>query len=265
MIKLYSAACGYSNSNSGDECSREIIERLFNWEVEVESEQTKLVECHLVAAGSIAQEIPPYYEGAVWGTGLMFGHLTVDTPQAKVVAVRGHRTRNRWPQAKNAAFGDPGLLVDRAYPELKDIPKRYKVGVIPHYVDFQNMGLREWLRNNRETTVGIDICGRLYDVLRTINECEYILSSSLHGLVFADSYGIPNSWIYLSPGISGGCFKYHDYYSVFGIEEPAALPFGVSSKVSDILAQVENYSRPGLEGIKDGLIQAWPFWKSNLK
>ena len=49
--------------------------------------------------------------------------------------------------------------------------------------------------------------------------CETIASSSLHGLIAADSFHIPNLWIKLSNRIIGNDFKYHDYYSSYGLEQ----------------------------------------------
>lgn len=42
-----------------------------------------------------------------------------------------------------------------------------------------------------------------------INECESILSSSLHGIICEDTYGIPVAWIKLSDQILGDDFKYN--------------------------------------------------------
>ena len=50
---------------------------------------------------------------------------------------------------------------------------------------------------------------------KKIAECETVISSSLHGLIAADSFGIPNLQMVLSNNIVGGLFKYNDYYSVF--------------------------------------------------
>jgi pyruvyltransferase len=259
MIKLYSAYCGYLCSNAGDSCTQDIIEKIFDEQVEVESDVANILSTTLVSTGSIAQDIPDNYEGAIWGTGLMFENRTVNTPKATVFAVRGKLTRNRWPQAKDAVLGDPGLLVDKLLPGHESVNKRYAVGIIPHYVDRENMGVREFLRRNRKDTTSIDVCGRLDDVLFAIAECEYIISSSLHGCIFADSLGVPNSWTILSDQISGGNFKYRDYYSVFGFDDPLPYGFSEQAKVSDILSLTDIYDRPGIEELKAGLIREWPF------
>ena len=52
-------------------------------------------------------------------------------------------------------------------------------------------------------------------VIRDIASCGAILSSSLHGLVVADSYGIPAAWTSGSPPLTGGDFKFQDYASAF--------------------------------------------------
>jgi hypothetical protein len=67
------------------------------------------------------------------------------------------------------------------------------------------------------------------DVIQDIAECEYIASSSLHGLIVADSLGIPCVRILLSEGIIlGGDFKFNDYYSSVGIQHEKLF---VSEKV----------------------------------
>ena len=56
--------------------------------------------------------------------------------------------------------------------------------------------------------------------MKQINSCKFILSSSLHGLIFADSYNIPNHKIIISDKIIGGDYKYKDYYSIFDMDIP---------------------------------------------
>lgn len=262
MINLYRTICGWRNGNAGDICSEEIIERLFNLAVNAkeDDEALKNNEIDLVAGGSIAEKIPYKYDGFIYTSGLMFEHSRADTPEATVCAVRGYLTQNRWlgHQAEYAAIGDIGLLVSELFNGAL-MPKntRYKVGIIPHYIDSDNIGIRNFLEKNKDC-VGIDICGRLDDVLSLMGQCEIILSSSLHGLIFADSLGIPNTWIHLSDKISGGSFKFRDYYSVFGITDPKAILFNEAMSIKDFEDFTSGYYRPKIAAIKQNLIEAFP-------
>ena len=51
------------------------------------------------------------------------------------------------------------------------------------------------------------------DVIDEIKKCECVISSSLHGLIISDAYGIANVRVKFSDSIKGGDFKYKDYYS----------------------------------------------------
>lgn len=66
-------------------------------------------------------------------------------------------------------------------------------------------------------SVLIDLREPPIETLNKIAECETIVSSSLHGLVAADSLGIPNMRMKLSNhGFDFNVdFKFDDYYSVF--------------------------------------------------
>ena len=64
----------------------------------------------------------------------------------------------------------------------------------------------------------IDVQNETKQVLKEISQCKYIISTSLHGLIIADSYGIPNCWCEISDRILGERFKFHDYFSSFGTD-----------------------------------------------
>ena len=150
----------------------------------------------------------------VWGTGCIDEYNIGNKPK-KVYSVRGPLTRNLllnrgWDVPE--IYGDPALLFPRIY--NPKIDKKYKYGLIPHCVDFFSLdGLKSI---NRIESLGvkiINITSGIYEFINELLECETILSSSLHGLIAADAYGISNHRVKLSSLILGGDFKYLDYYA----------------------------------------------------
>ena len=262
-LRLYWARCGWRCRNAGDEISVDIVAALSGRPIhDCVPENAQLVAC-----GSLAQDLPPQFHGAVWGTGLLFGDRFVATPMAQVHAVRGRLTAAHWQGCArdDMVYGDPGLLAVKVlYPSgMPPVEKRYLVGVVPHYVDGDNAALYEWCQSHRETVTTIDICARPRDVLEAMARCRFILSSSLHGLVFADALGIPNEWIHLSDKLAGGDFKFYDYLTAFNMRA-AWLPFH-NKLVPEQLVEERTpmYVRPGLADIQRRLLEAFPFPRVN--
>ena len=54
------------------------------------------------------------------------------------------------------------------------------------------------------------------NVATKISGCTVVFSSSLHGLILADSYGIPNAHIIITNKLQGDTYKFEDYYSGVG-------------------------------------------------
>ena len=52
-------------------------------------------------------------------------------------------------------------------------------------------------------------------ILTEIYNADLVLSSSLHGIIFAHSYGVPAIHIIANTPESKDCFKFKDYYSAF--------------------------------------------------
>jgi hypothetical protein len=87
-----------------------------------------------------------------------------------------------------------------------------------------------------------------------------VISSSLHGLIVADSLGIPNVWLRLSPDVLGGDYKFKDYYSVFGLAPEPIDEVTLISGDSELITRLsECYQRPGIAGVKRALREAFPY------
>lgn len=78
-------------------------------------------------------------------------------------------------------------------------------------------------------------------VVDEIVECEYILSSSLHGLIISDAYRVPNLWIEFSHPVGGNRFKYHDYFSSVNRTEKEPLVVHTSCDLNIIYEMFEEY------------------------
>lgn len=179
----------------------------------------------------------------IWGSGAMFGDRDLTYKPQKVCAVRGHYTKRYLEeQGINCpdVYGDPALLMPYFYNPI--VKKKYKVGIIPHYVDY-NLPHVERFRETHPDTLFVCLQGysSWKDVVCQIKSCERIISSSLHGLIISDAYGIPNIRVKFSDAISGGDFKYKDYYSGIGREYYDAIDFTGNIDLSIISSLFDDY------------------------
>lgn len=236
-ISLYYVRCGHRSGNFGDMFSRDIVEKLSGRAVDPSGEGPEdIARADMVACGSLAQNLPADFRGIVWGTGLMFERAEVRCENAEVTALRGKLTAARWPHRPEVPLGDPGLLVTTVRPRLKQSASpRWRLGIVPHYVDADDPALADYLKRNRDECIALDSCSP--DLPERIADCEVILSSSLHGLVIADALGVPNLWVVFSEKVQGGSFKFRDYLSAYGVDDRIAYTLRYDTPVDEIQRQ----------------------------
>jgi pyruvyltransferase len=238
--------------NFGDELTPYIIERLFNRKVV----WADPADCQIAGAGSIIEILQELSGGnpiKVWGSGFIKPGSENTLQNLRFSAVRGKLSRDRV-NSKDIALGDPGLLMPLVF--SPDVDKKYRLGVIPHYVDQGSPELAQ-LRDRKDVKV-INILDSVENVIKDMLSCELIISSSMHGLIVSDAYGVPNYWMPFSDDLTGSDYKFKDYYSVYGAK-PAALDSSMLGKLK--VDQLINSYQPkaGLEDIQQGLIKAFPF------
>ena len=216
--------------------------------------------CDLVAIGSILHRVKHgWWTRAVhvWGSGFI-EEVAPRRGKHFYHAVRGRKTAALLQGAEVQALGDPGLLCDLLVPDYKSIPKQHALGIIPHYQDKGYPAVVSGAAQRPGAKV-LDVFTELPGLLREIAACEMILSSSLHGLIVADAFGIPNAWIKVSGELRGGDFKFHDYYSAFGINNPQPLGLNEGLTASALAELAQRYERPGLAELKLSLLASFPF------
>ena len=166
----------------------------------------------IVGIGSSMKYVRP--DDYVWGTGCIDEYHIGDKPK-KVYSVRGPLTRDillkrGWNVPE--VYGDPALLFPQIYNPTID--KKYKIGLIPHCVDFFSLDGLKAINHMEDMGIKIiNVTAGINEFIDQLKECELIISSSLHGLIAADAYGIPNYRVKLSSLIHGGDFKYKDHYA----------------------------------------------------
>lgn len=199
--------------NLGDDLNVPLIEGLTGKKVRLLRTFFTRHRENLLPIGSIIENFCNK-DSIIWGSGAISGMVKLRETPKKVCAVRGPLTRDFLQEQHiycPEIYGDPALLLPLIYqPSVK---KWYKLGIIPHYCDF-NLPHVENFRNENPDIFFIHFkdYNNWEDVIDQIVSCEQIASSSLHGLIISDAYGIPNVRIKLSENIEGGDFKYNDYF-----------------------------------------------------
>lgn len=162
----------------------------------------------LVTIGSVMAAVRD--RDLVWGTGNIQSEQALPSiGKPNFFAVRGPLTRDRLMQLGfnvPAVYGDPGLLYPQIY--SPKIEKTHEWGIIPHYIDTDQQIIDELRMGGVKV---IDICAGEREFVDQLLSVDKVLSSTLHGLIAADAYGIPNARIVLSDRIAGGDFKFMDY------------------------------------------------------
>ena len=191
----------------------------------------------------------------IWGSGVLKPGPLLIKPK-KICAVRGPTSRQYLISHKVACpevYGDPALLMPRFF--KPKVAVQYELGIIPHYVDKLNGRLREVGKD----TLVIDVQRHPEKVITDILKCKNIASSSLHGVILADAYGIPSLWLTLSDKVLGAQFKFDDYFQSIG---SAYVEYVVGKKLdtADIL---EKCRRRPIKLDLDLLLESCPFRRRN--
>ena len=161
-----------------------------------------------------------------------------------VTAVRGEKTRKCLIQAGidcPGIYGDPALLLPLIFsPNLKKYRKH--IGIIPHYKDIENPNVKRLFEeaNGNAILINVQNYKNWKDIINQISSCDFIISSSLHGLILSDAYRVPNVWVTFSDLLAGGRFKFEDYYSAVG-KKGFEIKVNDRTSLNEILAYKSEY------------------------
>lgn len=226
-------------NNVGDFLSPAIVEYM-KQKNGIHTNRSKRSLVHLFAIGSIIDQ--SYANGVVWGSGLMYGDRKLwwrNLRKLDIRAVRGPDTRRtllangyKCPEV----YGDPAILLPLFYrPESTQKESDYKV--IQHHSFAQE-------KTNALSPVTTNWMHFVDEIVKT----RLVISSSLHGIILAEAYGIPA--IMLKSGLD--TFKFNDYY-----HSTDRYDFPVAGSVEEAL-RMEPAPLPDLEPLRENLLRTFP-------
>jgi pyruvyltransferase len=259
-IKAYWYRSGRGGANFGDRLTPLLLHHFG-----IRCEWAPPERAELIGIGSVLEKVPQDFRGLIWSSGFIHENSRAHFLNAQVLGLRGKLTQERSEinSVTPPLLGDAGLLCEEFYVSR---PKRYELGVIPHYVDADDPFVQQLAGSSRDITI-VNICDEPREVIRAVSECKHVISSSLHGLILADSLNIPNCWLELNHGrqhVAGQGFKYRDYYSVFDLE-PKPLHLTMDTTLGDVLSLMAGYTRPGITEVKTGLRKSVEKIRSQLR
>lgn len=240
--------------NIGDELNLYLVAYLSKKHIR----KTSIKHTNLLGIGSILDWAKPRNKiYPVWGSGTL-APQPLDNHLYKVTLLRGPLTHASFnnPDFK-APYGDPALICNRIW--KRPIEKKYDWGLIIHHSHYQKAWAQKLLQNT-PNTLFIDITNpNIDEFFQQLMACKAIASSSLHGLVLADSYAIPNIWLWDNNLHEGGKWKFFDYFA--GIHRTEINPIDPNRlyRLNDIATDPMNLSYfDKLEKIKDTIIDNFP-------
>jgi pyruvyltransferase len=260
-IKLYwwrDTALG-THGNFGDEITKVIIENLYYRKVR----WAEPWECQMIGAGSLLSDVfkrKKQNKPLVWTSGFLEDDkLLLSDDDFEFAGVRGNLSKERITTNNELQLGDAGLLASFLN-KGNMLSKTNRLGIIPHYIDASSDFIRK-IKNNDGVNI-INPTDDLYTIIKAVSSCEAILSSSLHGLIIADSLGVPNRHLVLSANVRGAGYKFRDYYSIYSTERYKPLGYNQirNHEVESLMRCVnDGYLVPhNLEGIKKSILESFP-------
>lgn len=176
---------------------------------------------HYLLIGSVIDKMNS--KSTVIGSGANSEERIKDLKEmGNILSVRGHKTKllieNHFQCEINVLLGDLAVLYPDVY--MPKVKTEYKYGLVLHYVD-ENHAIKDIAMFNNVNIISVR--QKPKDFVKDLLACELIISSSMHGCILSDAYGIKNKRITLSDNITGADLKFSDYYSTTDNPNETAL------------------------------------------
>jgi pyruvyltransferase len=198
-------------ANFGDAMAPLLLERFAG----VKTGWDTISHACIVSVGSVLEHVPPLWDGVILGSGKLRedSQLHLHTKTATILGLRGPLTARQCPPG-NYAIGDPGLMVSELIPAPD---KTFDLGIVPHWTDEQLTTRPEFRGGGKWNVTVIDPRRDPLEVITQIASCQRVVTSSLHGAITADAFGIPRRVELGGLTRDRGDFKWRDYSASVGV------------------------------------------------
>ena len=156
----------------------------------------------------------------IYGSGIGNPSQQLTGRPRKVLSVRGPKTRNvllengiECPEK----YGDPALLLSLFY--KPEVTKKNIISIIPNertVMEEKDDIVKKLVQNYGCRLINPRKYNDWRDVINEICESKLVVSESLHGLIVAESYGIPSVWVEFMEHNADWDFKFLDFYESIG-------------------------------------------------
>lgn len=209
---------------------------------------------HLFAVGSILSAATD--DCVIWGSGFIRENDKIKKRPRIISAVRGpltaERLRTLGVSVPKKIYGDPAILVPLFMPTIRSIDDR-PIGLIPHYVDKDAIRRAKLFSCKRAKIIDIET-DDLGSFVRDLMTCELVVSSSLHGVILAEAFGIPAIWAKFDDRVVGGEFKFLDYFRSTGRDPRVEDFYNLTEKsLSSVILPL-----PDIKAQSEDLINEFP-------
>ena len=236
-----------SDRNWGDDINFLFLKHLFNKDI------VHCKKCNETNYAMIGSILTPQFinnETIVWGSGMPRPQNILTKKPKKVCAVRGPLTRNFLLKAGvdcPEVYGDPSLLIPYYYYPV--LEKKYEIGFIPHHSSLNSPVVKEFCKNPGVHLIKTKGYKNWKTFIDEILSCKYIVSESLHGIIMAEAYGVPNLWVDVT---LNHCYdlKFHDFFLSLGCDRPASVKLTTKYTIEDALNDLSNYKQGTLPDLK---------------
>lgn len=151
----------------------------------------------------------------IYGSGIIDPLTPINGKPRRIISVRGPKTRdvlNEHGILCPASYGDPALMLPLFYkPRLTNNKKR--VVVIPNMgSDYELYSIKIIQEHYDAVLLDLKKYNNWTDVIDVIANSKFVISESLHGIIVAETYNIPNVWVEFVEHPSYWNFKFEDFY-----------------------------------------------------